>query len=95
MQEIKEHFNDNTNYNIFNGKKNCIQTQGSFEKGTQNKNERWEIKIKRITYKNKYIKGWEMKYKEFIGKKKKFFRKEHRRKYYNKELELCLRNSTS
>lgn len=21
MQEIKEHFNDNTNYNIFNGKK--------------------------------------------------------------------------
>lgn len=51
-------------------KKNCIQTQGSFEKGTQNKNERWEIKIKRITNKNKYIKGWEMKYKEFIGKKK-------------------------
>lgn len=76
-------------------KKNCIQTQGSFEKGTQNKNERWEIKIKRITNKNKYIKGWEMKYKEFIGKKKKFFKKEHRRKYYNKELELCLRNSTS
>lgn len=70
MQEIKEHFNDNTNYNIFNGKKNCIQTQGSFEKGTQNKNEHWEIKIKRITNKNKYIKGWEMKYKEFIGKKK-------------------------
>lgn len=51
-------------------KKNCIQTQGSFEKGTQNKNEHWEIKIKRITNKNKYIKGWEMKYKEFIGKKK-------------------------
>lgn len=52
-------------------KKNCIQTQGSFEKGTQNKNECWEIKIKRITNKNKYIKGWEMKYKEFIGKKKR------------------------
>lgn len=23
MQEIKEHFNDNTNYNTFNGKKNA------------------------------------------------------------------------